>query len=376
VSDGNRRAILRAVGDVALIAGAAQALIERRSAAWRETASVLGGADITFANFEMALPRGDRERVAADVSPDLVGVAAALDSFLDAGVDVVALATNHIMDWGAEGLSDTLAQFRERGVETVGAGMTLDEAARPVVVERADLRVGFAAFTPEQRWTAGPDSPGAAPLRFELVRNALEGMGDVDVRIISLHWGLEMSSYPTPEDRQLARRIAGAGADLILGHHPHVIQGVERFGRTHVVYSMGNFIFDINAGRVEHGFEPDDLRSGYMVEAELGAGGVAKLRTVPVWLDEDGLGAVAAGDRGERIAKRVRSCSERIEEGSASVWEHASGTLVRHKLKCMRVSLRDGGLRLVFGELRHVRLRHFKLLWGYIVGRLRRGGTR
>jgi len=173
VSDGNRRAILRAVGDVALIAGAAQALIERRSAAWRETASVLGGADITFANFEMALPRGDRERVAADVSSDLVGVAAALDSFLDAGVDVVALATNHIMDWGAEGLSDTLAQFRERGVETVGAGMTLDEAARPVVVERADLRVGFAAFTPEQRWTAGPDSPGAAPLRFELVRNAL-----------------------------------------------------------------------------------------------------------------------------------------------------------------------------------------------------------
>ncbi len=377
MSDGNRRGILRAVGDVALIAGAAQALIERRSAAWRETAVVLSGADITFANFEMALPRGDRERVAADVSPDLVGVAAALDSFLDAGIDVVALATNHIMDWGAEGLSDTLAQFRERGVETVGAGMTLDEAARAVVIERAGLRVGFAAFTPEQRWTAGPDSPGAAPLRFELVKKALDGMADADVRIISLHWGLEMSSYPTPEDRQLARRIAGTGADLILGHHPHVIQGVERFGRTHVVYSMGNFIFDINAGRVEHGFDPDDLRSGYMVEAELGASGVAELRTVPVWLDDNGIGAIGAGERGERITKRVRSCSERIEEGSAGVWEHAGGTLVRHKLKCMRVSLRDGGLRLVFGELRHVRLRHFKLLWGYIVGRLRsRRGAR
>ena len=374
MSDGNRRAILRAVGDVALIAGAAQALIERKSAAWPETASVLSGADITFANFEMALPRGDGERAAPDVSPDLVGVAAALDSFLDAGIDVVALATNHIMDWGPEGLADTLAQFRERGVETVGAGMTLDEAARPVVIERAGLRVGFAAFTPEQRWTAGPGSPGAAPLRFELVRNALERMSDADVRIISLHWGLEMSSYPTPEDRQLARRIAGAGADLILGHHPHTIQGVERFGRTHVVYSMGNFLFDIDAGRVEHGFDQEDLRSAYMVEAELDASGVAKLRTVPVWLDDDGIGAIATGDRGERIAKRVRSCSERIEEGSAGVWEHAGGTLVRHKLKCMRVSLRDGGLGFVFGELRHVRLRHFKLLWGYIVGRLRRGG--
>ncbi len=374
MSEGSSRAILRAVGDVALIAGAAQALIEQKSIAWSETASILSGADITFANFEMALPRGDSDRVAPDVSPDLIGVNAALGPFLEAGVDVVALATNHIMDWGAEGLADTLAQFRERGVETVGAGMTLEEAARAVVIERAGLKVGFAAFTPEQRWTAEPGSPGAAPLRFELVKEALEGMGDADVRVISLHWGLEMSSYPTPEDRELARRIAEAGADLILGHHPHVIQGVERFGRTHVVYSMGNFIFDIDAGRVEHGFDPEDLRSAYMIEAELEATGVTALKTIPVWLDDNGIGAVASGDRGESIANRVRSCSERIEEGAASVWEHAGGTLVRHKLKCMRVSLRDGGLGFVFGELRRVRVRHFKLLWGYIVGRLRRHG--
>ncbi len=374
MSDGDGHAILRAVGDVALIARAAQALVERRSVVWRETTSVLSRADLTFANFEMALPRGDIERVAPDISPDLVGVAAALDPFLEAGVDVGALATNHIMDWGTEGLVDTLAQFRKHGVETVGVGMTLDEAARAIVIERAGLKVGFAAFTPEQRWTAGPDSPGAAPLRFELVRKALEEMGDADVRIISLHWGLEMSSYPTPEDRELARRIAGAGADLILGHHPHVIQGVERLGQTHVAYSMGNFIFDIDAGRVEHGFDPEDLRSAYMVEAELGASGVAKLRTIPIWLDDDGIGTVAGGERGERIAKRVRSCSELIEEGSASVWEHAGGTLVRHKLRCMRASLRDGGLGFVLGELRRVRVRHFQLLWGYIVGRLRRGG--
>ncbi len=374
MSDRNRRAILRAVGDVALIAGAAQALIERRSVAWRETASILSAADVTFANFEMALPLGESERVAPDVSPDLIGVSAALDPFLEAGVDVVALATNHIMDWGVEGLADTLAQFRERGVETVGAGMSLDEAVRAVVIERAGLKIGFAAFTPEQRWTAGPDRPGAAPLRFELVRKALEGMGDADVRIISLHWGLEMSSYPTPEDRELARRIAGAGADLILGHHPHVIQGVEQLDGTHVVYSMGNFIFDINAGRVEHGFDPEDLRSAYMIEVELDASGVARLRTVPIWLDDDGIGGVAAGDRGERIAERVESCSEQIEEGAVGVWEHAGGTLVRHKLKCMRVSLRDGGIRFVFSELKRVRMRHFKLLWGYIVGRLRRDG--
>jgi len=363
---------LRAVGDVALIAHAADALLSGRNKDWERTAALLSSADVTFTNFEMALPRGDLERIAPDVSPDLVGVADALASFLTAGIDVVALATNHIMDWGTEGLSDTLAQFREHGVATVGAGMNVEESARPAIIERGGLKIGFAAFTPEQRWTAGPDRPGAAPLTFESVERALAGMAGADVRIISLHWGLEMSGYPTPEDRELARRIAEAGADLIIGHHPHVIQGVERFGRTPVVYSMGNFIFDINAGRVEHGFDPEDLRSAYMVEAELTSDGVADLRTVPVWLDDDGIGHTASGERADRIAARVRTCSDDIEAGSSAVWESAGGTLVRHKLKCMRQSLKDGGIGFVLGELKRVRLRHFKLLCGYVAGRLKR----
>ncbi len=366
------RVTLRAVGDVALIAHAADALVNGRNDEWTRTASLLAAADVTFANFEMALPRGDLERIAPDVSPDLVGVADALAPFLTAGIDVVALATNHIMDWGAEGLADTLEQFREHGVATVGAGMNVEEAARPAIIERGGLKIGFAAFTPEQRWTAGPDSPGAAPLTFESVERALAGMAGADVRIISLHWGLEMSGYPTPEDRELARRIAGAGADLIIGHHPHVIQGVERFGRTPVVYSMGNFIFDINAGRIEHGFDPEDLRSAYMVDAELAKDGVTELTTVPVWLDDDGIGHAATGERAERIAERVRSCSENIEAGSSAVWELAGGALVRHKLKCMRQSLKDGGMGFVMGELKRVRLKHFKLLWGFVASRLKR----
>ncbi|MCK4512900.1 CapA family protein [bacterium] len=372
MSEGSSRAILRAVGDVALIAGAAQALIEQKSIAWSETASILSGADITFANFEMALPRGDSDRVAPDVSPDLIGVDAALGPFLEAGVDVVALATNHIMDWGAEGLADTLAQFRERGVETVGAGMTLEEAARAVVIERAGLKVGFAAFTPEQRWTAEPGSPGAAPLRFELVKEALEGMGDADVRVISLHWGLEMSSYPTPEDRELARRIAEAGADLILGHHPHVIQGVERFGRTHVVYSMGNFIFDIEAGRVKRDIDPWNLRAGYIVDARLTSGGVETLEAVPVFIGDSGLGAIADGRLRDEIARRIRTTSERIEQGSREVWERTGSRVVLHRLRCLRRSLRDGGFGAVMKEVSYLRFRHFKLLWGFMLSRLRR----
>lgn len=365
---------LRAVGDVALIARAAEALVAGRSTEWDETARVLASADLTFANFEMALPGAGAVRARPDVSPDLMGVAAALDPFLEAGIDVAALATNHIMDWGQDGLADTLALFRKRRVAVVGAGLSLDEAIEPVILARSGIRIGVAAFTPAQSWTAGPTTPGAAPLELEHVERALNLMEErgADVRIISLHWGLEMSSYPTPSDRELASRIAESGADLILGHHPHVIQGMERFGSTPVVYSMGNFIFDIDAGRIEHGFDPEDLRSACMVEATLSVDGVTDVRLVPVRLDEHGIGCIATGEAARRIDGRIRECSEAIEAGAAAVWEHAGTRLVGHKLKVMRAALQDNGPLYVLSGLRRVRPRHLKLLWGFVVGRFRR----
>ncbi|MFH1502470.1 MAG: CapA family protein [Candidatus Eisenbacteria bacterium] len=371
MSRGDEKSILlRAVGDVALIGRAADALADGTDPAWPGTAAFLAEADITFANFEMAIPRSVVERVAVDVSPDLVGRPDALPAFLETGVDVVALATNHIMDWGEKGLAETLEALRERNVVPVGAGANLEEAIRGVVLERRGLRVGFCAFTPEQRWTATRDMPGAAPLTLEHVRASLDGMDRPDVRVVSLHWGIEMSHYPTPEDRKLARDIVEAGAHLIIGHHPHVIQGHEKVGGAFVVYSMGNFAFDIHAGRIRHEFDPWDLRAGYVVEATLEPGRVASLAAVPTLIGESGLGALASGADREAILDRVSERSENMEAGSAAVWEHAGGRLVGHKVKAVRATLRDGGPRAVLRELRHFRWRHVRLILGFVRSRL------
>jgi len=370
MAEPGRSVLLRAVGDVALVGRAARALVERSSEDWRSTAAFLAEADITFANVEMPIPRSELARVAVDVSPDLQGDPDALPLFMDSGLDVGAVATNHIMDWGEKGLVETLDALRGSGVAVVGAGINLDEAIAPTVVERNGVRVGFCAFTPKQRWTATRGAPGAAPLKLELVKQSLAAMDRPDVRVVSVHWGLEFSRYPTPEDRRLARQIVDSGADLILGHHPHIIQGYERIGASYVVYSMGNFIFDIYAGRLKHNYDPWDLSAGYLVEARLGEDGVETFDTVPTMIGDSGVGAIAKGEVRARILEQLREASDNIDAGTAAVWEHAGGRLVGHKINAYRTTLRDGGVMAVLPHLRRVRWRHVKLLVGFLRSRL------
>lgn len=366
-----REVVLRSVGDVALIGTAARALAEGGGPEWVETAAFLAEADLTFANIEMPTPRSRLEPSWPDVSEELRGEPAALDAFLGAGIDVACLANNHTMDWGAAGLVETLEALEAKGVVAVGAGEDLDRAIEPAIVERQGLRVGFAAFTPPHKWTATPSSPGAAPLEIDLVRESMARMGGADVRIVSLHWGVELSNYPTPQDRALAREIVGLGADLVLGHHPHVLQGIEIVGEARVVYSMGNFVFDVTADRVQFRCDPWNLRAGYVAEAVLASSGVRSLRAVPTFIDERGVGLLARGETAARIERLVDEVSTGIEAGSAAVWEHAGSRIVGQRVRVLRGLLRDAGPGFVLRELARVRPRHLRLLWGYAVSRLR-----
>ncbi len=365
--------LLRAVGDAALIGTAARVLESDSDPEWAATASYLSEADIAFANLEMPIPLTVTEPDKPGVSPDFRGSPESLRRFLLAGIDVVAIATNHMMDWGATGLTETIDQLRERGVAVVGGGRNLDEALDGEVLDRKGVRVGFVAFTPPQRWSAGKDTPGTAPLRLENVRESLRRIREADVKVVSLHWGIEMSNYPMPQDRKLAAQIVEEGADLILGHHPHVVQGVEALGASHVAYSMGNFIFDIYAGRVQHGFDPWDLRAGCLVEAVLDKDGVSSFDVVPTFLSEQGIGALARGAEKERIARLLSDLSTGIETGSREVWDRAGERLVAHKLKVLRKLAGDAGPGFLLEEIAHIRPRHVRLLLGFIASKLRRG---
>jgi poly-gamma-glutamate capsule biosynthesis protein CapA/YwtB (metallophosphatase superfamily) len=222
----------------------------------RNTAERLAAADITTGNFEGTLARlGPPQQ-----GNDSFGADPRVREGLQlAGFDVVTLANNHLGDYGPQSLLETVRLLREANFQTTGAGATLAEASTPVVVERDGVRFGFLAFdaigeTP----AAGPNAPGAFRLRMQprtgpLVAEDLEAVltavrtlaTQADVVLVAAHWGTQYTTQLVPDQQVVARALVDAGADVILGGHPHWVQGAETRGEALIAYSLGNFIFDM-----------------------------------------------------------------------------------------------------------------------------------
>ncbi|HOQ99412.1 MAG TPA: CapA family protein [Anaerolineae bacterium] len=158
---------------------------------------------------------------------------------------LATLATNHILDAKEEGLARTMEALQQEGFVTVGAGRTREEIARPALWETATGRLAIANWVfPETHpdWMAVP-GPNCWPGRDEASR-IIRRLRDVaDWVLVVVHWSDELFPYPRPEDRAIARELAEMGADLIVGHHPHVVRGMEVIGRCPVFYSLGDLYF-------------------------------------------------------------------------------------------------------------------------------------
>lgn len=161
---------------------------------------------------------------------------------------VCVLANNHTTDFGPEGLLATLEVLRQAGIRPLGAGACLAEARAPVIIEVAGRRVGMLAYSDTALHVgsvaATAKAPGVARFDPEMITADLRRLApDVDDLWLFLHWGLEWIRYPEPVQRDLARAFAEAGADLIVGIHPHVVRGTERISNSLAYYSLGNFVF-------------------------------------------------------------------------------------------------------------------------------------
>nr|HPJ82058.1 CapA family protein [Saccharofermentans sp.] len=149
------------------------------------------------------------------------------------GVTVLNLANNHMTDCGIEGLADTLSIARDNGMYTVGAGADLDEASRPLVLERKGISVALIATTHFEGITATNNSPGVfcAEKDFSLARSIIADIKNrYDWVVMNYHGGEEYVHIPMPRRRRLMRRFLDLGVDVIICHHPHVVQGYEQFG--------------------------------------------------------------------------------------------------------------------------------------------------
>jgi poly-gamma-glutamate capsule biosynthesis protein CapA/YwtB (metallophosphatase superfamily) len=208
--------------------------------------SILKEADIAAGNLEN--PITDRGEAAIDksfvfrTSPD------AVPEMVNSGFDVFNLANNHTLDYGLVGLQDTIRLLTEAGLHGVGAGMNEEEAYRPVIIEKNGMRVAYFGLTnvvPELSWKADEQKPGLAETyNYTRPVKAIEAAkGKADIIVVMVHWGLEGEVQPEIYQQELAHRYIDAGADLVMGSHPHVLQGLESYKGKWIAYSLGNFIF-------------------------------------------------------------------------------------------------------------------------------------
>ena len=248
----------------------------------------------------------------------LVGGSNNADAMANAGFDVMSVATNHIKNCGLTSCGDrafydTMDNLDRVGILRVGAGDNIQEAMQPVVVEKNSVRFGFVSLGEiESMAFASEDGPGIAPLPQDFdeaetnLRDAIAAAREVsDVVIVMPHWGSDYS--PTPNYRQLFfdQVAVEAGADLVMGNHPHVIQGMRELEGIPVFYSLGSFVFDQDWSI--------ETQQGIVVKVTFQGTELIDYEVIPVHIDGTGHVQVAESPEAEEILGRFERLSEDLK---------------------------------------------------------------
>lgn len=344
--------------------------------------ATLKSADVLIGHVEVPHTRRGVESV-GDV-PAPASDPENLKALRGAGFHLASLAGNHVHDRGGEGIADTIATLKENGIAAAGAGAILAEARRPAVVEAKGRRVALLSYNcvgPRQGWAGAKSAgcayvrivshyemeaanPGGPPEAFTFATpDTLEAMqadieaarGSADVVVVSLHKGLvhqvaKLAMY----ERPVAKAAIDAGADIVFGHHAHILKGVEMWRGKPIYHGLGNFVTVTKALNIEgndsparkawaikrrevFGFEPDpdyplypfhpEAKNAMIAVCDIGAGGAVSAGFIPCWMEASGsprsLGRVADG---ERVARYVEAISAKAGLKASFVWD---GDVVR-----------------------------------------------
>ena len=266
-------------------------------------ASLLKRADLAIANLESMLSSNGTKNATKDVT--LRGDPRGIESLKVAGLDAVSLANNHVLDYGPQPLLDTITSLDSAGIGHAGAGADKAAAWTPATIDRNGASTAYLAFSHivPAGFLAQESRAGFASGRqdMNLVEDAIrEAKKTHDYVIVSFHWGVEYTDNPTAQQVKNAHRAIDAGADMVLAHHPHVIQGVEFYKGGLIAYSLGDFVFDHYSRKTGEAF---------ILGAEMGPDGVTGVTATPVYLDEYGRPEVVTGSAASTILGRLKSIS-------------------------------------------------------------------
>lgn len=272
-------------------------------------ADLLDDADVTISSLESPLSSNESEPV-PDKDVYIIGRPQAIDGMVNSGIDIVSLANNHIMDYTGPALQDTLDALDAAGILYAGAGM--NEAAADAVLETEvnGARIAFISWTDivPDYFIAYGDEPGVASARLNMdaaLERIREAKKTNDIVIVAMHWGVEYSDYIYESEQQVpAHQMVDAGADIILGNHPHVLQGIEFYKGALISYAHGNCVF-------RQSFDFGNTHESYVMHFDVSPEGISNVRVTPLYLsDEYGIPSVAEGEQAQVILGRLVQISK------------------------------------------------------------------
>ncbi len=287
---------------------------EHPAAVYGDLLPALREADLRVVNCECALTRSTRPVWKSGAV--FKGVPAHVSGLTVVPFDVACLANNHVLDYGVSGLAETLRVLHGRGIRTVGAGLSEREACAPLALTVAGVRLHLVNFSEGEDLTAARGGPGVFGWDIARVIDEVRRRKKSGGIVIAIgHCGLEYVPYPPPYVVSAFRAIADAGADCVIGHHPHVPQGVEWRRGVPILYSLGNFVF----------YQPAPLhyrKIGFWVALQIERGGIASLELHPYRITDTGLRAMEAGeDRAFRRDVARVSRPFRAPGGPGRAWD-------------------------------------------------------
>ncbi len=349
--DGQGSIRIAAVGDLLLACEPNGSYSPRDSAAiFAGVRRLLSQCVIVFGNLECTLV-GDGATVATE--PRVVSAPELVNGIKTAGFTVVSLGNNHMFDCLEVGFHRLQALLDELGIAYFGAGDNLAEAAAPTILKKAGIRIAFIAgvdersgpshFATETHW-------GVAPLDVIRMTKQIHELRDrVDHVIVSVHWGEERFLIPSPVQIEQAHAFVDAGASMVLGHHPHVLQGLEMYRGTPIIYSLGNFVTnDVHFTNGDIMKWNHTERTGCILLADLNKTNSGNVRQVPTY------------DSGQRVCiDRTGFGGRRIDRVNLAVSEGVS--LKRYRLEHLLVKTIKPVLQhLRWSQLRRLRPAHVR----------------
>ena len=293
-----------AVGDMCFASAPGRLIKDKGAKApFAQVAGMLKAATFTVGNLECVLSK--RGSAAAGKTYTFEGDPVAVQGLTYAGFDALALANNHSGDYGHTALLDTISNLNKAGLGHAGAGADWAAAVKPAIIVRGGARIAFLSFCQigPSSFAATKSGPGTAyTLSLSKVTSAIKSARkSADYVIVAIHWGIVKQTTPTSTQVKFGRGAVAAGADLVLSHHPHVIEGVEFYKGKLIAYSLGNFVFSPGSAAGH-----DTM----ILSIQLTQHRIVSVTARPFVIDDNGRPNLAKGKNETRIIKAIRTTSQ------------------------------------------------------------------